>query len=109
VPVQEVGMAESQIRVALEKLSQTIAGQPEKAKAKHSPATAVLMTGMKCRVSGPAGERIETDMPAAMGGAASGPKPGMVFQSLARVMLRDRDCHARSPPRRESHNARGRR
>ena len=56
-------MAESQIRMALEKLSQTIASQPEKAKAKHSPATAILMTGVKCRVRGPAGEQIETDMP----------------------------------------------
>jgi organic hydroperoxide reductase OsmC/OhrA len=74
-------MAESQIRMALEKLSQTIAGQPEKAKAKHSPATATLMTGVKCRVRGPGGEQIETDMPAAMGGAASGPNPGWFFRA----------------------------
>jgi uncharacterized OsmC-like protein len=74
-------MADSQIRMALEKLSQTIASQPEKAKAKHSPATAILMTGVKCRVRGSAGEQIETDMPAAMGGAASGPNPGWFFRA----------------------------
>src|SRR6266478_5490505 len=74
-------MADSQIRMALEKLSQTIASQPEKAKAKHSPATAILMTGVKCGVRGPAGEQIETDMPAAMGGAASGPNPGWFFRA----------------------------
>jgi len=43
---REVGMASSQIRTALEKLSQTIASQPEKAKAKHSPVTAILKTGV---------------------------------------------------------------
>jgi uncharacterized OsmC-like protein len=78
---REVGMASFQIRTALEKLSQTIASQPEKAKAKHSSATAILKTGVKCRVIGPAGEQIETDMPTAMGGAASGPNPGWFFRA----------------------------
>jgi uncharacterized OsmC-like protein len=74
-------MADSQIRMALEKLSQTIASQPEKAKAKHSRAKAILITGVNCRVTGPSGEQIGTDMPAAMGGAASGPNPGWFFRA----------------------------
>jgi uncharacterized OsmC-like protein len=78
---KEVSMADLQIRTALEKLSKTITSQPENAKAKHSPATAILKTGMKCRVTGPADEQIETDMPAAMGGAASGPNPGWFFRA----------------------------
>ena len=63
-------MTGSQVRAALDKLSQTIADQPEKAKAKHAPATAVLESGVRCRVTGPAGEQIATDMPPAMGGNA---------------------------------------
>jgi uncharacterized OsmC-like protein len=74
-------MADSQVRTALEKLSQTIVDQPQKAKAKHAPATAILASGVKCRVTGPAGEQIETDMPAAMGGAAAGPNPGWFFRA----------------------------
>jgi uncharacterized OsmC-like protein len=74
-------MADSQILAALEKLSQAIASQPEKAQAKHSPATAIRKTGVKCQVTGPAGEQIETDMPAAMGGTALGPNPGWFFRA----------------------------
>lgn len=74
-------MAGSDIRSALESLSRTIAAQPEKAKAKHGPATATIEQGLKCRVTGPLGERIETDMPPAMGGTASGPNPGWFFRA----------------------------
>ena len=74
-------MSSVQIRTALEKLTQTIVSQPEKAVAKHAPATAILDNGLKCRVVGPAGEQIETDMPQGMGGAASGPNPGWFFRA----------------------------
>jgi uncharacterized OsmC-like protein len=79
--LREVGMAGTQIRAALDKLSQIIADQPEKAKAKHAPATAVLESAVRCRVTGPAGEQIATDMPPAMGGNASGPNPGWFFRA----------------------------
>src|SRR5262245_37636962 len=79
--LREVGMTDAQVRAALERLSQAIADQPEKAKAKHAPATAVLESGVRCRVTGPAGERIATDMPPAMGGNASGPNPGWFFRA----------------------------
>jgi uncharacterized OsmC-like protein len=74
-------MTDSQVRAALERLSKTIADQPEKAKAKHASATAVLESGVRCRVTGPAGEQIATDMPPAMGGNASGPNPGWFFRA----------------------------
>ena len=75
-------MAGSDIRSALETLSRTIVAQPEKAKAKHGPATATIeQGGLKCRVTGPLGENIQTDMPPAMGGAASGPNPGWFFRA----------------------------
>lgn len=72
------------IRQAIEKLSATIATDPTKARAKNAPATARLSSGLQCEVSGPYGERLVTDMPPAMGGAASGPNPGWLFRgSLA--------------------------
>src|SRR6266478_6831520 len=77
----EVDMEGSQISAALEKLSQTFGGYPEKARAKQAPATATLESGLKCRVAGPAGEEIKTDMPRAMGGNASDPNPGWFFRA----------------------------
>jgi uncharacterized OsmC-like protein len=69
------------INAALEKLSRAIVDQPEKAKARHSRAVATIEGGLKCRVVGSTGERIETDMPAAMGGTSSGPNPGWFFRA----------------------------
>jgi uncharacterized OsmC-like protein len=74
-------MTSPHIRSALESLSEKIVAQPEKAKAKHAPATATLSEGLRCVVTGPQNERIETDMPPAMGGAAAGPNPGWYFRA----------------------------
>src|SRR6185503_15212809 len=46
-----------------------------------APATATLETGLMCRVTGPAGEQIETDMPPAMGGAGLRPNPAWFFRA----------------------------
>ena len=69
-------MSASAIRAAIENLSAAIATDPSKAKAKPVPATARLTEGLKCEITGPRGERVMTDMPPAMGGAASAPNPG---------------------------------
>lgn len=74
-------MANSDIRSTLERLGLKIAAQPEKATAKYAPATATIEQGLKCRVTGPSGEHVETDMPPAMGGAASSPNPGWFFRA----------------------------
>jgi len=75
-------MVSPDIRSALETLSSAIAAEPGKAKAKHGPATATIDQGsLKCRVTGPLGACIETDMPPAMGGTASGPNPGWFFRA----------------------------
>jgi uncharacterized OsmC-like protein len=77
----EVDMPSSDIRSALERLSLKIAAQPEKAEAKYAPATATIGQGLKCRVTGPSGEHVETDMPPAMGGMGSCPNPGWYFRA----------------------------
>lgn len=72
------------INDALESMSKAIAADPAKAKAKAAPATARLLEGLQCEVTGPRGEKLLTDMPPAMGGAAAAPNPGWFFRgSLA--------------------------
>lgn len=68
------------IRTALEAISATITADPAKARSKNAPATARLTAGLQCELSGPYNERLITDMPPAMGGAATGPNPGWLLR-----------------------------
>ena len=74
-------MKTREIREAIEKLSAAFAAEPAKARAKNAPATAKLGEGLQCEVTGRYGARIVTDMPPAMGGAASGPNPGWFLRA----------------------------
>lgn len=74
-------MTLSPIASAWNSLSEALRAHPDKARAKYAPATATLESGLKCRVTGPSGEQIETDMPPALGGAGSGPNPGWFFRA----------------------------
>ncbi len=74
-------MTSASIRNAIETLSAAIASQPEKARARNAPATARIVGALQCHVSGPHGESLTTDMPPAVGGAASGPSPGWLLRS----------------------------
>jgi uncharacterized OsmC-like protein len=74
-------MTDSPIAAALSNMSEALAANPEKARAKYAPATATLVGGLKCRVIGPSGQEIETDMSAAMGGGGSAPQPGWFFRA----------------------------
>ena len=67
-------------REAIEQISADIAANLNKARAKNVPATARLIEGLKCEVSGPSGQRMLTDMPRALGGDASAPNPGWVLR-----------------------------
>lgn len=74
-------MSTTKIREAVENLSRLITEQPEKARAKNLPATARLVEGLRCEVKGPNGETVHTDMPPAVGGAASAPAPGWLLRA----------------------------
>jgi len=74
-------MSTASVREAIEKTSKVLAEQPEKAKSKNVPATARVLDGLRCEVTGPNGETLHTDMPPAMGGAASAPNPGWVLRA----------------------------
>jgi uncharacterized OsmC-like protein len=74
-------MSAKEIRAALERTSRMLAEQPQKAKSKNALATARLLDGLRCEVKGPNGETLHTDMPPALGGAASAPNPGWVLRA----------------------------
>ena len=74
-------MSTTSIQEALENLGTLITEQPEKARAKNVPATARLLESLRCEVTGPNGETVHTDMPRAVGGAASAPAPGWLLRA----------------------------
>ena len=68
------------IAEAIQKLSAALSADPAKARARNMPATARLIDGVRCEVTGPYGQKLVTDMPPAMGGEASGPNPGWLLR-----------------------------
>jgi uncharacterized OsmC-like protein len=68
------------IREAIERTSSAILADPAKAQAKRAPATARLVEGLQCEITGPYGETLRTDMPPAIGGSAKGPSPGWLMR-----------------------------
>jgi len=68
------------ISAALDALGSAIRADSDKARARAVPATARLLDGLRCEVTGPRGESVHTDMPSAMGGAASAPNPGWLMR-----------------------------
>lgn len=71
----------ARIREALAKVAEGVAKNPEKARSRNAPATALLENGLRCRVTGPAGELLHTDMPSSMGGDASAPNPAWFMRA----------------------------
>jgi uncharacterized OsmC-like protein len=74
-------MDASRIAATLDGLSKAFESDPTKGPATYAAATANVLNGLKCRVTGPAGEQIETDMPTSMGGEGSSPNPGWFFRA----------------------------
>jgi uncharacterized OsmC-like protein len=74
-------MSTPKVREAIESLGAALSADPAKAKAKNAPATARLNEGLQFEVTGPYNARIVTDMPPAMGGAATGPNPGWFLRA----------------------------
>jgi uncharacterized OsmC-like protein len=81
IPPQEEAVSSTGIRQAIEKTAKVLTEQHEKATSKNVPATARILEGLRCEVTGSSGETLHTDMPPAMGGAASAPNPGWVFRA----------------------------
>lgn len=73
-------MSATIVRTALENLGGKLAAEPSKARVRNAQATAHLVEGLECEITGPYGERLVTDMPFAMGGGARGPNPGWLLR-----------------------------
>jgi uncharacterized OsmC-like protein len=58
-----------------------LAEHPEEARYTDSSASAVVEEGLRCRVEGPHGFALSTDMPSGVGGKATGPSPGWVARA----------------------------
>lgn len=69
------------IRAAIEGASAYLTEHPDEARYTDSIARARIESGLRVVVEGPAGERLETDMPAAVGGAGSGSSPGWYLRA----------------------------
>lgn len=69
------------IRTAIEGASAYLTAHPDEARYTDSLATARVTDGLRVDVTGPNGERIETDMPSAVGGSGSDPSPGWLFRA----------------------------
>lgn len=69
------------IRSALEGASAYLGAHPDEARYTDSTAVARVEEGLRVAVDGPNGERLVTDMPAAVGGGASAPSPGWFLRA----------------------------
>ena len=69
------------IRAALEGAGGYLAEHPDEARYTDSVATARLGDSLHVEVDGPHGERIETDMPASIGGLGVAPGPGWLLRA----------------------------
>ena len=73
----------SEIGEAVARAGAYLTDHPDEARYRDSAATARLGLGLRVEVTGPAGERLATDMPRGIGGGASVPSPGWFFRAAA--------------------------
>lgn len=74
-------MSTQEIRKAIGEAVQYLSEHLEECRYVDRPATAVIDQGLRCRVEGPDGASIVTDMPAGVGGRATAPSPGWLSRA----------------------------
>ncbi len=74
-------MSTQEIQAAIKKVVGFLEKYPEKARYTDSAATAVVEGGLRCRVDGPNGAYMVSDMPEAIGGGATAPSPGWLMRA----------------------------
>jgi uncharacterized OsmC-like protein len=74
-------MERDEIRDAIGSLVAYLGDHPEKWRNADPPATASMIDGLRCRAEGPGGASIVTDMPRAVGGSDSAPRPGWFMRA----------------------------
>jgi uncharacterized OsmC-like protein len=74
-------MSDMTIREALEKAQRVFAAKPAAALVQTPSASARILDGLRCEISGPAGEKVFADMQPAMGGGGTAPGPGWYLRA----------------------------
>lgn len=74
-------MSNLRAREPLERARQIFLERPAAARKANASATAVWRDGLRCDISGPAGEKAASDMPGPMGGEGSAPNPGWLLRA----------------------------
>lgn len=74
-------MTTEHIARSIEIARQYLADHPDEARYADSAATATVESGLRCRVAGPNGETVYTDMVAGVGGGATAPSPGWLSRA----------------------------
>jgi uncharacterized OsmC-like protein len=74
-------MSNLSAREPLERVRRLFQEKPAAARNQNGPATAVWADGLRCEISGAAGEKAISDMPATFGGGNAGPNPGWFFRA----------------------------
>mgnify|MGYP000197397791 CR=1 FL=1 len=69
------------IRATIEGAGAYLTEHPDEARYTDSVARASVESGLRVIVDGPAGERLETDMPASVGGAGAATSPGWYLRA----------------------------
>jgi uncharacterized OsmC-like protein len=74
-------MPQQAIREAIDNVAKSIAANPAKGLVRNSPATASLTRDLSFSISGPKGEKAQTDMPEGLGGGGGVPQPGWLMRA----------------------------
>lgn len=74
-------MSAATIREALDKAERVFNAKPELAVMQANPATARLVDGLRCDLTGPDGEHAIADVKKALGGSESGPSPSWYLRA----------------------------
>jgi len=69
------------IKESIEKFSAGLAADPAKARTRGIAATAKLVDGLRCEISGFGDKPFASDMPSAVGGKSTAPNPGWYLRS----------------------------
>jgi uncharacterized OsmC-like protein len=74
-------MGVEQIRTAIDAATTWLRENPADARSTDSAATATMVDGLVCRVTGADGATVTTDMVPSVGGTASAPSPGWLLRA----------------------------
>jgi uncharacterized OsmC-like protein len=74
-------MGTQEIRSAIEAAVGYLTEHPDEARYTDSQAVATIEEGLRCRVTGPDGASVVTDMPPSVGGGGSAPSAGWLFRA----------------------------